>query len=49
MWVWIPVYAYSITSGYHSSSTGTIEIKFLKESSNVAYNKNEMEQVHGIM
>ena len=37
MWVWIPRYAYSITSGYHSSSTGTIEIKFLKESSNVAY------------
>ena len=37
MWVWIPRYAYSITSGYHSSSAGTIEIKFLKESSNVAY------------
>ena len=37
MWVWLPRYAYSITSGYHSSSTGTIEIKFLKESSNVAY------------
>ena len=37
MWVWIPRYAYSITSGYHSSSTGTIEIKFLKDSSNVAY------------
>ena len=37
MWVWIPRYAYSITSGYHSSSAGNIEIKFLKESSNVAY------------
>ena len=37
MWVWIPRYAYSITSGYHSSSAGTIEIKFLKDSSNVAY------------
>ena len=37
MWVWIPRYAYSITSGYHSSSTGTIEIKFLKDSSNIAY------------
>ena len=37
MWVWIPRYAYSITSGYHSSTAGTIEIKFLKESSNVAY------------
>ena len=22
MWVWIPRYAYSITSGYHSSSAG---------------------------
>ena len=37
MWVWIPRYAYSITSGYHSSSAGTIEIKFLKDSSNIAY------------
>ena len=37
MWVWIPRYAYSITNGYHSSSAGNIEIKFLKESSNVAY------------
>ena len=37
MWVWIPRYAYSITSGYHSSSAGNIEIKFLKDSSNVAY------------
>ena len=26
MWVWIPRYAYRITSGYHSSSTGTIEV-----------------------
>ena len=30
MWVWIPRYAYSITSGYHSSSTGTIEVEFMK-------------------
>ena len=48
MWVWIPRYAYSITSGYHQSGAeinptkpeegaGTIEIKFLKDSSNVAY------------
>ena len=34
MWVWIPRYAYSITSGYHSSSTGTIEVEFLKGTSN---------------
>ena len=30
MWIWIPRYAYSITSGYHSSSTGNIEIEFMK-------------------
>ena len=30
MWVWIPRYAYSITSGYHSSTAGNIEIEFMK-------------------
>ena len=30
MWVWIPRYAYSITSGYHSSSTGNIDVEFMK-------------------
>ena len=30
IWVWIPRYAYSITSGYHSNSVGTIEIEFMK-------------------
>ena len=30
MWVWIPRYAYSITSGYHSSSVGNIDIEFMK-------------------
>ena len=30
MWVWIPRYAYSITSGYHSSSAGTIDVEFMK-------------------
>ena len=34
MWVWIPRYAYSITSGYHSSTAGTIEVEFLKGTSN---------------
>ena len=29
MWVWIPRYAYKITSGYHSNTAGTIEIKFI--------------------
>ncbi|MDD2208292.1 MAG: hypothetical protein PHU45_02935, partial [Bacilli bacterium] len=34
-WVWIPRYAYKITNGYHSSETGTIDIKFLREETNV--------------
>ncbi len=29
MWVWIPRYAYKITSGYHSATDGTIEVAFL--------------------
>ena len=39
MWVWIPRYAYQIADNYHTNSAtgGTIEIKFLKDSSNVAY------------
>ena len=34
MFVWIPRYAYKITSGYHQRETGTIEIKFLKGTTN---------------
>ena len=45
MWVWIPRYAYSITSGYHQSGAnlnsttpaegaGTIEVEFMKGTSN---------------
>ena len=33
-WVWIPRYAYCITGGYHSNTANTIEIKFLKGTSN---------------
>ena len=33
-YVWIPRYAYKITSGYQSNSTGTIEVKFLKGTTN---------------
>ena len=33
-WVWIPRYAYCITEGYHSSTAGEIEIKFLKGTTN---------------
>lgn len=36
MWVWIPRYAYSITSGYHTNTAGTIEIKFLKDKTNIS-------------
>ena len=32
--VWIPRYAYRITSGYHTSTAGTIEVEFLKGTSN---------------
>jgi hypothetical protein len=30
MWVWIPRYIYKISSGWHSSNTGTIEVQFSK-------------------
>ena len=33
-YVWIPRYAYKITSGYQSNSIGTIEVKFLKGTTN---------------
>ncbi len=33
-YVWIPRFAYKITSGYHQSTTGKIEIKFLKDATN---------------
>jgi prepilin-type N-terminal cleavage/methylation domain-containing protein len=36
MWVWIPRYAYQIATNYHTSTDGTINIKFLKNDSNLA-------------
>ena len=38
MWVWIPRYAYQISSNYHTNSTsgGTINIKFMKGTTNEA-------------
>ncbi len=42
-WVWIPRYAYKITSGYHSSTTGTIDIKFLKGVSNVVVDETSIQ------
>ncbi|MFV0249577.1 MAG: prepilin-type N-terminal cleavage/methylation domain-containing protein [Bacilli bacterium] len=35
-WVWIPRYAYKITSGYHSSDAGSIDVKFLVGTSDIA-------------
>ena len=43
MWVWIPRYAYKITSGYHSSTTGTIDVKFLKGSSTLTSDETAIE------
>lgn len=40
MWVWIPRYAYKITSGYHSSTAGTIEIAFLDTQDNFLNGEN---------
>ena len=34
MWVWIPRYAYSIMSGYNTSTAGTIKVEFMKGTSN---------------
>ncbi len=34
MWVWIPRYAYQVASGYHTATAGTINIKFLKGTTN---------------
>ena len=36
LWVWIPRYAYQISSNYHKGETGTINIKFLKGVTNTA-------------
>ena len=33
-WVWIPRYAYCITTGYQSAKAGTIDIKFLQGTTN---------------
>lgn len=36
MFVWIPRYAYQITSNYHKNQVGNIDIKFLQETTNLA-------------
>jgi hypothetical protein len=35
MFVWIPRYMYNIKSGYHTSTAGEIDVKFLKGTSNI--------------
>ncbi len=35
-WVWIPRFAYKITSGYHSNIAGNISVKFLRGTSDKA-------------
>ena len=42
-WVWIPRYAYKITSGYHSSTTGSIDVKFLKGTSDITVDDTTIE------
>ncbi len=44
-WVWIPRYAYKITSGYNSSSTGSIDVKFLKSSTNISSDNTLVETI----
>ena len=40
LWVWIPRFAYRIKTGYHLNQTGTIEIKFLKATTDDYYNED---------
>ncbi|MDD4718711.1 MAG: type II secretion system protein [Bacilli bacterium] len=35
-WVWIPRYGYQIATNYHTSTAGTVNIKFLKLKTNMA-------------
>lgn len=43
MWFWIPRYAYKISTGYHSNTPGTIEVKFLKGKTNEAADGTSIE------
>ncbi len=42
MWVWIPRYAYQITSGYHTSTAGDIGVMFLKDDTNVGTDSTQI-------
>ena len=41
MWVWIPRFAYRITSGYHNSEEGTIDVIFIDTSNKPLNGENE--------
>jgi prepilin-type N-terminal cleavage/methylation domain-containing protein len=45
MWVWIPRYAYQIATNYHTSNTGTINIKFLKDATNTASDNSTVDTI----
>ena len=40
MWVWIPRFAYKITSGYHTNQEGTIEVAFIDTNNNFLNGEN---------
>ena len=42
-WVWIPRFAYKLTSGYHSSTAGSIDVKFLKGTTNKTVDNTQIE------
>ena len=42
MFVWIPRYMYNIKSGYHTSTAGEIDIKFLKGTTNIPTDNTNM-------
>ena len=44
MWVWIPRYAYKITSGYHNSEEGTIDVIFI-DTNNKPLNGEDNEKI----
>ena len=45
-WVWIPRYAYQITSNCNTSTVGTIKVKFLQETSNKDFEGNEISRTY---
>ena len=44
MWVWIPRFAYKITSGYHNSEEGTIDVIFI-DTNNKPLNGEDNEKI----